>query len=826
MRANIQEHLGDQTVGELIPTERITKANSRRVRDGLSITSELPGILAYLDFSESYEALASSAALLPTDLRSSLRLLAPSVARTVAIRNRVAHTRPLEIDDSSFLIDVSKELSESSGSSWEELRSILDRLQDDPSFVLGLTISLPADPDSAPQHNLPVPDFDETGFFGRQSELRRIVKAIKGAYPVVSILGDGGIGKTSIALKAAYELLEDSKQPFDAFVWVTAKATMLTPNEIQRINGAIETSLGLISSAAVQLSGIDEPVDPVAEVLAYMENFKILLVLDNLETVLDKRLRDFLLELPMGSKVIVTSRIGLGIENPVQLAPLSDDESSKFLRALSRIRGVRQLNKLDQPTIESLSRQMAGHPAYIRWFVAGVQSGRRPEELLGNNELLLDFCMSNVYDYLSEDARLVLQSMQVLAGAKNQAEVAFLNDFSASKTQESLLELITTNFTAMSSEISGDNLDTGYELSDFARQYLDKHHPVGAEERNWLLQRSEQLRLLGIEMAAANTASPFAPTSVHVRGPGDFHAAGILRTAIALAVSDPSASLEHCQEAQLLAPSYYEAWRVEGFVKALLRDQGGAQAAYDRALELAPNSAVIYFHFGEFLLDTVGDAKRSLDYLQRAMRIDPERSEIAGQIAWAHFCLEDMNASISASTVVAKDQKVTSAHRRAACVLALRATQAAADNLKNIERFDEAVELVESGVELAEGVDGRLVEGEAADRLIALREFSRSLASESVDYAAKKAGQFVHRIDKVLGLTESSASRGSGRIHALVVEKGFGFVAANKKKYFFHISDLQNRQDWDSLFEGAECVFEPAETPKGVRARRVRLVVT
>ncbi|CAM5328033.1 hypothetical protein SRIMM317S_01582 [Streptomyces rimosus subsp. rimosus] len=41
-------------------------------------------------------------------------------------------------------------------------------------------------------------------------------------------------------------------------------------------------------------------------------------------------------------------------------------------------------------------------PLYIRWFVAGVQAGKRPEELFNGNELLLDFCMSNVYQYLNE----------------------------------------------------------------------------------------------------------------------------------------------------------------------------------------------------------------------------------------------------------------------------------------------------------------------------------------------------------------------------------------------------------------------------------------
>jgi len=448
----------------------------------------------------------------------------------------------------------------------------------------------------------------------------------------------------------------------------------------------------------------------------------------------------------------------------------------------------------------------------------------RPEDLLGNNELLLDFCMSNVYDYLSSDARATLRSMQVLAGAKNQAELAFLNDFTATQTQAALLELLTTNFTHMSSQVSGESLDTGYELSEFARQYLDKHHPVDADERTWLLARSEELRDLGIEMAAANTSSPFAATSVHVRGPGDFHAAGLLRTAIAVAMSDPGAALEHCVEAQLLAPSYYEAWRVEGFVRTLSRDQGGAQTAYDRALELASNSPAVLFHFGEFLLNDVGDPQRALELLQRAARNEPASPEIAGQIAWAHFCLGDKAAAISASSGVAAMRTANSHHRRAACVLALRATQSAAGHLMSAQQFDQAVEFVESAVELAEHVDARLIEGEAADRLIALRDVTGQLAELSVDYAAKQSAQFVARIDAVLDRSASSARRRTGTIHALVVEKGFGFVTADRTKYFFHISDLRNRADWDSLLEGALCVFVPAQTPRGERAKRVRLV--
>jgi LuxR family transcriptional regulator, glucitol operon activator len=430
MRSVIEEHLGDSPIADVLPADRIQKAQERRKTDGLAAATSLQWILPYLDFADSYEALSSKKRQLPERFTEALRKVAPDVPRLIAVRNRVAHTRPMEVDDSAHLLDIASTLIAGDKVHWSSLSETLTRLATEPAYVLGLTINLPTDPVSTPRHNLPIPDFDETGFFGRKDQLRRIKRAIKGAYPVVSVLGDGGIGKTSLALKAAYELLEDPEQPFEAIIWVTAKATILTPNEIKRISDAIESSLGLFAQAAVEL-GAPRTDDPVSEVLAYMENFKILLILDNLETVLDKRLRDFLLDLPLGSKVIVTSRKGLGIENPVQLEPLNSDDSVRLLRALAGVRGVNQLKRLSQDALEALTGKMSGHPAYIRWFVAGVQSGRRPEEIISDNALLLDYCMSNVYGYLEDDARAVLRCMQVLPGERNQAELAFLNDLGA-----------------------------------------------------------------------------------------------------------------------------------------------------------------------------------------------------------------------------------------------------------------------------------------------------------------------------------------------------------------------------------------------------------
>jgi Tfp pilus assembly protein PilF/cold shock CspA family protein len=825
IRAALETALGDDPIEQVITSERVEKAQSRRKADGLGGATSVAGVLPYLDFADGYELSMSHKDRLSPDMVAGLRGIAPNLARVIAIRNRVAHTRPMEIDDSAHLLDVTETLTSSSGD-WVTAAETLARLASDPSYVLGLTIRLPADPAPGPQHNLPIPDFDETGFFGRQEELRRIKRAIKGAYPVVSVLGDGGIGKTSIALKAAYELLEDPDQPFDALVWVTAKATILTPSEIRRINGAIESSLGLFAEAATQL-GPGDTDDPVSEVLSYLEHFRVLLFLDNLETVLDQRLRDFLLELPIGSKVIITSRISLGIENPVHLQPLSTDDSSRLLRALSRVRNVAQLKKLPQDAVERLASGMGGHPAWIRWFVAGVQAGRRPEELITDNALLLDFCMSNVYEHLGDDARSVVACMQVLPGARNQAELAFLNEFVASRVQASLLELLTTNFVQMSSQSASNSLDTVYELSEFAKQYLDKHHPVAPDVRGALLSRSQELRDLGLQLSAATSATPFSAETVNVRTAGDVHVARLLRDALRQAETDPAAALALCKEAQVLSPSYYEAWRVEAQVKSMSRDDAGAVAAFDRALELAPDSAVLLCHYGTFLVNEAGEPERGRTMLQAAARSQPDAPEITAQISWAHYCLGDFVEAIEACRHMLQLKAANQQQLRGAAVVALRAAAHGAAAWIEGGVAPQAVELLELGLELAESARVENIVEEALDRLVQLGDLCDVVAAEGDDYQARKAKEFRGRFDdRVHAISAGQPTeRRAGNLVALKTDKGFGFVTSDGTDFFVHYRDLADPADWERLEEGVCCVFSPTQTPKGPRARHLRVLI-
>lgn len=812
----------------ILNDERYEKALSRRNRDvGEKARETLESLVPYLDFSDAYEVLSTLKHRLPEDAQGALSTFAPRVAKITQVRNRVAHTRPMEVDDLAALYDAVEEALQASPDLWPTVSAALQRIEDDPAYVLGLTISLVADPDNAPQHNLPAPEFDETGFFGRRKEVDRIKKAIKGAYPVVSILGDGGIGKTSIALKAAYELLDDPKNTFDAFVWVSAKATILTANEIQRISDAIESSLGLFASAAEQLGGKKAATagDPMAEVLEYLEHFRVLLILDNLETVLDQRLRDFLLDLPTGSKVMITSRIGLGIENPVSLSPLSDHDATRLMYALARIRDVKALQGLPAPAVTKMVQAMKGHPAYIRWFVAGVQAGKRPEELLRGNDLLLDYCMSNVYGYLSEAARSVLRSMQVLPGRRSQAELAFINDYSASEIQSSLLELMKTNFVQMQGASMGDTSETTYHLSDFGKQYLDTRHAVKTDQRLWFETRSKELTELGVALQAESTASPYDPRTIDVKGPGDFSVARILREALReYDRGEYDAALVTCREAQTLAPVYHESWRVEAFVHTEMRDSNAARAAYERAIELAPESPTLNYFYGAFLVSDGIDPQMGLGLLQKAAALADVPPSVILEITWAHIQLNDFESAV---TSAAHAISLRPSKEDAAVALAMGGRAAVYGALKQRGElsYDRVAELVEAFVELAEGARIETLRGEGADRLLQLSVLCDDLREQvDDDFLAGSFDNFSARLrDRIRALDSDLLNRRIGTIKNKNPERMFGFIRSWRSDYFFHLSNLCSQEEWGYLVEGVAVAFDPVDDgPRGERAIRVR----
>jgi cold shock CspA family protein/tetratricopeptide (TPR) repeat protein len=786
--------------------------------------ADLEPLLPYLDFPDAARLVSKERNRLPAPISLYWKRLAQDFERLVPIRNRVAHSRPLEYTDLPTATALAERLvSGERPELWASLRDVMTRLREQPSFVLGLTVPEFEDP---VRHNLPPPDFDETGFLGRREQVNQLRKLLVGPYPVVTVFGDGGVGKTALALKAAYELLDAPDLPFDSIVWATSKTKTLTTSDITTIEGAITTSLGLISHLAQELAGVDS-AEPVEEVLEYLREFNLLLVIDNLETVLDQRMREFLGNLPAGSKVLLTSRIGLGaFEYPMRLEPMADGDAIALMRALAEVRGVSGLTAMGNPRLAKFCRRLNNNPLWIKWFVAGAQAGRRPEELLAKPERFLDYALTNVYEYLSDDSRRVLAVMQSLGGRHSQAQLAYFTGLAYEVLQEALLELATTNMVKISSSPSGSSFESQYELGELARTYLSKHHPVAKDAHARLRKRRDELKAAGEELKAKQRSNPYLGKSLDMGSSGNLVVARHLLAAFdAIRDGAVERAEKEVESALQLAPEWFEVHRVAAFVEINRGNYPAAQDRFDAALELAPDAAPLRLWYALFLLDHLDDEEGGARELEAGLDIDPSAQDLRIELARAYLYLGEFDKARDALDAALDHQATLSGFKlRKLYDVNLQYFTRRADKLSVEGDPEGALRLLAQMKGAFQKYPAAFVDAKIRSRLnksvLVSRRIERYAKTPRVRQQARSLEEWVLRESRAgAGLTELEQGWHEGAIARTVPERGFGFVRSEEgHELFFHIRDVAEVTDITELEPGRPVVFQVGEREDGKRA--------
>jgi len=152
-------------------------------------------------------------------------------------------------------------------------------------------------------------------FFGRDQEMETLMRALSPDDRTWGVLldGIGGIGKTAMAVEAAYRCKD--KGLFDAFIFVSAKQNILDPSGIREMKPAARTLDEFLNETARVLGEIGiaklEGADKRRALLDNLRGKRALLIYDNLETLEKEEqeaLAGFLRALPQECKAIITSR--------------------------------------------------------------------------------------------------------------------------------------------------------------------------------------------------------------------------------------------------------------------------------------------------------------------------------------------------------------------------------------------------------------------------------------------------------------------------------------------------------------------------------------
>ena len=794
-------------------------------------------LLPYADFAAHFHLINSHRHLFPSGAASHIRDITPKLERLVPIRNRVMHSRPLHGGDFPTTLSLIEHLAQVRIGPWTEVRNTLHLFTADPSSISNIRIPVSPPPSVRAAHNLPTPDFDETGFVGRHDFLKRTIDAVLGPYPVITICGEGGIGKSAVALKAAYDILDRPDCPFDLIIWASSKTHALTGPDIQRISDSIATSLDLISDVSQELgrTTVDDPVDGLLEDLKALPT---LLILDNLETVLDDRIRSFLGGLPSGTKVLLTSRITLGaFEHPLKLDPMHRDDTVVFLRALARARQVERLVHCDNRQLGEYTARLHNNPGFIKWFVAGVQANTRPEDLLANPDTFLDFCFANVYNHLSDDAKMALRCLVPLSGA-SLGDIGYHANLEGLRLTEAVNDLLRTNMVSNQYESEGTTYDTHYQVTEIAAQYLVKHHPLSREEMQRIEDNRRKIVADHERIAATGRRDPYQRTAIFLRSRRDVVPAKYLRDALRLSrQADFDAALSALDAAMRLAPEYFEVHRVKAVVLAEAGKIFEAEKAFEQALEFRQDYGPLLYGYARFLMLNRDDVAESARFATRALEVDPGVPVVMLELGRAKLYLEDFEGAreVLRPLLSRLGGRLRAGDAQKTVDLYFQTFMREADVAIHSRDFLAGLEVFERGREFFETIPETLIDRRLGKRFAKADMTAMWMVEGMVTESTSRRERALRMrewlaeggslVRGVRGVDRSGEDIATGKVMSLPVEEHYGFLEAeNGTQLFFHRQSLEDAAAWETLGIGAGVSFRMGRDEEG-RSRAIDLRV-
>ncbi|WP_110089917.1 tetratricopeptide repeat protein [Paracidovorax avenae] len=624
---------------DMFPSDIRENAAKRRATDlrtsDASISIPDADLLPYIDFTDISKILRSKISPVLLIEREWIIEVADLLTQLAPIRNRVCHTRPLEPDDLAKLVEFARYLQQARNSFlFPAVSSTLARLEAEPTYVL--TLQIPqfwSDGRTKIHNNLPVAEFDETGFLGRAGDRSQVLKLLRSHYPVITIVGEGGIGKTALALRCLYDIVDDPHCEFDAVVWISLKTSALTQAGVKALSGAVTETLGIFSEIANQLGTPKTSVpktesELIQELSEYLDLYKILIAIDNLETLSTGSLRELLLRVPTHSKILLTSRVGVGeFEARYPLQALDEKTSVALFRAYSKVLGSPNLGRLDDGNIRGYTRQLFNNPLLIKWFVAAIGLGAQPSALLNLDRaefsVALSFCFDNLFERFGERERLVINCLSCARKPLTSAELRFLTPELTDLDTEIALSAL-HNSSLVSRSKSGQD-DFEYSLSESAKKFIATKAAPSAELFKMIQSRLRELRTILTGESILEARYEYDPYFVRVgSGRDERIAATYLRRALDnLHHGDIEGARSVVQDARRLAPHSAEGWRISALIEERSQEFYRASECYEQAIQLDSNSKICRYCYAQFLANDIEDLDGALEQFDAALQLAP-----------------------------------------------------------------------------------------------------------------------------------------------------------------------------------------------------------
>ena len=651
LRAFIRHQCHILNISDVLPSDVRESAVKRWESDNRSSVSERLDddfeLLDYADFMDIKKSIDKSLRPEQGTIDVDLKELTTLFEKLSPIRNRVCHARPLEPEDFTNCFDAAEELLKFRGIEFSSLKRNIELLKESPTHALQLQIPTFWFAGNEISHNLPQTEFDETGFIGRKNDVKSVLNLLKGNHNIITITGEGGVGKTALALRCLYNLLDTPSPPFDVIVWVSLKTKKLTASGITDVHDAVTDTLGLFQSVSTNLGTATDDLETdalISEIIRYLENSKVLVAIDNLETLAGDDILYSLLErgIPSGSKVLFTSRVRLGIlEMPYTLEPLDPREACTLMRSFSKALSEGIIGKATQTVIEKYCKNLFFNPLLIKWFVESVARGSSPDSLLnsdlgGDLQKALSFCCSSLLNKLNADEKAIIEILAAARVPLTFIKLSYI--YSEGEHQRDIEQAL--GLLHNSCLVKREPLPSGgyeFRLSEPLETYISTNSPPEPDVFRDVQNKIVNLRKQAEYEQVRREQYQFDVFSIRADNSDEKIIAMLLRQALEKIESenpDIDGARDLINRAKSYAVTHAETYRVAGLVESKVDEPFKARVEYDQAVEYDSQSSIIRYTYAQFHIRE-GNFEDALGHLDIALRQESDSTALIAAKALA-----------------------------------------------------------------------------------------------------------------------------------------------------------------------------------------------
>ena len=387
--------------------------------------------------------------------------ISSKLTELIAFRNPAAHNRPvfgpdhyeaiivtcrsvfdaMEIVRPPLFETVGIQSAEAVASDHETVELIEDELIKSPNCI----------------DNLPRPDYST--FFGRDSERNEILEHLNHQRAWITIIdGIGGVGKTALAVNCGEHIREAAlagNSDFEHIIWASAKNERLTSSGISQVQPSF-SDLSTLIRTILEVTGFDsheEVEDKVTLAKEILAISKTLLILDNLETVSDPDLYNFLQDMPVPSKVLATTRTRIeGSHKNLRLTALPRQDALEMIRQLASELDSLELSQANDNTLGELIDRVGGIPLAIRLAVGRIATGLPIASYLDRLDSgaaqhdLLEFCFSESWNSLDDDSKATLLATEIFPEPPSEVELRRVTEIPEMRLNDAIGVLIKRAF--------------------------------------------------------------------------------------------------------------------------------------------------------------------------------------------------------------------------------------------------------------------------------------------------------------------------------------------------------------------------------------------